>query len=113
QRHGQIRQDQVTADRVFELAYIAGPAKALEGFQKFSRNLIHLALVLIAILRNEMRSKHRNVFPPLTQWGHFQGNDVEPEIEILAKFPFCDSLVQPAIGQGENPGLNAYDPFSA
>ena len=59
-----------------------------------------------SIFFDEMIHQQGNVFLPLSQGGHANGNHVQAIIEIFAKSSFRYSLVQIAIGGGNHPHVN-------
>src|SRR5207245_1334508 len=48
----------------------------------------------------------QNVLTPLAQGGYAKHHDAEPIVEVFAKMPFFNSLLEVAVGGSDNPDIH-------
>src|SRR5205814_509649 len=67
------------------------------GFQRLRGNGCYPLLEALRVLINKIPHQRNNVLPPLSQRRNLDWEDVEPVIEIAAKFPLVNQLLQVAV----------------
>lgn len=63
------------------------------------------AVVRARVQLHEVPRQRRNVLAPLSQRGHFDGEDIQAAIEVLAEGPVLDHLRKVAIGRCDQPHI--------
>ena len=89
-------------DAVSELADVAGPVVACEGFADLGRDAGDLFLVACGELGDEVLGEERDVALALAERGHVDGDDVEAEEEVFAEAFFLDELLEVGVGGGQD-----------
>jgi hypothetical protein len=105
---GAFGEEHTAMDGVFELAHIAAPAM---GEQAAARGLGDWAVrdvVDLRVMAGKMLGKGNYVGGSVAQGGDGQADDVEAEIQILAKAAGVDLGLKIAIGSGEDADVDAY-----
>ena len=85
-----------------QLTHIALPAVLLERFDRFGVDLLWLGRGLRGVLREEVMDEQGNVIEPLAERGHFDRDDAEPVVKILAELAGLDLLVQRLVRRRED-----------
>src|SRR5690349_19499132 len=80
---------------------------------QFFRQALHITFVLRAVLFYKSLTKWSNVLWPFTQRRDLDGDDVEPEIQILPKYPRGNQVVKTFIGRSDQPCFGFERPGSA
>ena len=75
---------------VFELAHVSGPVIALQSLDEAAFHFKWSSTASSGRLSQQMARESRNVFQPISQRRHFDWNDGETKIEILAKTALGD-----------------------
>src|SRR5579875_1660605 len=113
ERLRKIGQDQESLYGIFELAHVTGPGIAQEGLLQLARKLLDAAVVLDAITLDEAPAQGKDILGPLAQRRHFDGDDVQAEIEVFAEGAGGHQLLETLVGGGEDPRLAAQGPGTA
>jgi len=58
------------------------------------------------MLQYQVDGERQNVVPPLTQWRHVHREDVDAEVQVLAKGLRLDHRSQIAVGRGDHAGVD-------
>src|ERR1041385_5980983 len=74
-----------TLDGVFQLADVARPAVADEQVIRRRRDRLHVFLIALVELRQEVVAEQRNVLAALAQRRHAQRDGVDAEVQVLAQ----------------------------
>src|SRR5581483_5427190 len=77
-------------DDILELTNISGPSIVLQKRRRRGSEAGEFLVQLSIEMLQQFEREGQNVFPALPQRGDVQGNDIEPVIEVLAKFCFGD-----------------------
>ena len=115
--HGLIGKNHGAEHGVLELADIAGPGIALEHGARVGVDAVDALALLGGEAGDEVADELRHVLKPLAQWGHPDGEHVQPVIEILAEAALIDEADQILSGRrdqaeidlGRVPGADRID----
>ena len=83
-KHSVLTEVYAVFDKIFEFPDIARPPVVLEPVQKFTGNMQNAPGIHRKLIEKISREK-THVTRPLAQGRHAQGENIEPEIKILAK----------------------------
>src|SRR5262249_11738223 len=89
-------------DRVFQLADVPRPAVALEDHQGVVVDVRDRLAGALHEQPQEVERQLGDVLPAVAEGGHGDGNDVEPEIQVLAEAALPDQLLQVLVGGGDD-----------
>ena len=78
-----------------------------------SRDAVDSDTVLAGQALHELIGQEGYVFFALSQRWHRDGNNIQPEIEILAEFFASNALLQIAVGCGNDPHIHSNQPIAA
>ena len=95
-------QNHCALNDVFELAYVAGPAVALEDVHHLRRNHVDALSQRVRQPFHEMPSQQRDVASAIAQRGQRDGKDIQPIVQIPAESAVADFVVQISIGRRNN-----------
>src|SRR6266849_4817809 len=104
--HAVPRKNNRTLHQVLQLANVARPRIPLEGSHGFRRNAVDLLPHAAAKHLHEMRDKSRNVFPALSERRQQDGEDVQTIIQVTAKLPASDHLLEIPIRCSYKPDIH-------
>src|SRR3984957_12444303 len=104
--HTVPRKDNRSFYQILQLADVARPGIRLEGRHGFRRNAVDLLPHAATKELHEMRDQSWNIFPALSERRQQDGEDVQPIIQVTAKLPASDHLLQIAIGRGYQPDIH-------
>ena len=99
-------QDHGPLDDILELADIARPIVGNQSCLTGSRNAIDPDTVLSGQTLHELLGQKRNIFAPLTQRWHRNGNHVQSEVEILPKLFPGNALLEITVGGGDHANIH-------
>ena len=101
--HVALHQDHGALDGVAELADVPGPGVALEHVhERGGRDALHVLAGLGVELLDEVVDEERHVLAALLERRQPDGEDVEPEVEVLAEPPAADLLLQVPVGGADD-----------
>src|SRR6266481_3642824 len=89
-------------DRVLQLANVARPVVAGQGFERSRFDAMNALSRSGRIFLQEVIRQERYILAALTQAGHANGNDVQAIVEVLAKRALGDLPVEIAVGGGDD-----------
>src|SRR4029453_16343098 len=98
---------------VLELADIAGPGVAAEHGDRVRIDAIDRLALLGGKPRDEMADELRQIFKPLAQRRHPDGEDVPPVIEVLAEAALIDEADQVLAGRRDQADVHVDPCFPA
>src|SRR5437899_10876939 len=97
----------------FSSSRIAGPVVTHQAGAGLGRNANHAPLNFLAVAGGEEVREQRNVFPPFAQGRHFEGDNIQTVIQVLAKCSGAGRLFQIAVGRGDQPDIESDGPRAA
>jgi len=93
-------------NRVLEFTHIAGPWMGHECCQTICRDGADVNAMFAGEALQKLLGEEWNVVATFTQWRNEDGDDVEPEEQVLAKFLFLDALFQVAVCGGNDANID-------
>ncbi|MNC67836.1 hypothetical protein D3C75_1183750 [compost metagenome] len=91
---------------VLQLADVARP-RILDQLCLGIRAQLHRPVTQpVAVAANEMPRQGQDVTRPITQRVQLQGHHVQPVIQVLAKMPGIDGLLQLHVGRRQHPHID-------
>src|SRR6266852_5952097 len=93
-------------NHVAQLAHVARPGVAHQGFNGVVGNIFGTAAVGGGNLAQKMPGQQGNVFLPLAQWRNVEGNDVQAVEKVFAKVATRDFFFQVLVGGGDHAGIH-------
>src|SRR5919201_775048 len=100
-------------DRVLELPHVAGPAVTNEQVVHRRRQRLHILLVPLPELVEEVVAQQRNVLGALAKRRYAQCDGVDPEVEILTQLSFTEGRIEIDVGRADQPEVDVHDPVAA
>src|SRR5262245_3029181 len=100
-------------DGVFELADIAGPAIADEKVIHRRGQRLHVLLIPLTKLLQEVIAQQGDVLRPLAERRHTQGDRIDAEIQVLPQAPFAQRHVEIDVRRADQPEVHVDDAIAA
>ena len=95
------RQNREPLDQVRELAYVAGPGVRREQLHRTGVEA-HRPPQAGGLADREVLHQRGDVVRPLSQWRNVQGQDVEPEQQVLAELPLLGRFGEVLVGRRDD-----------
>jgi hypothetical protein len=105
-QHLPLRKNDRTLDDILQLADIAGPVVLLQQRRLLPRQRQRPMAEVLAGLFEKMRCELNDIIASFAQRGHVKREDAEAVVKILTKAPVCNSLLQIAIGRGNDANID-------
>ena len=109
---GRGAEDRHPLDQVFQLPDVAGPIVLRHLGQRLGREVEVDPAVVQGRPLQEAAGQLGNVFLPLPQRRHPDGDDVQPVVEVLAELSLADPVEQVAVGRRHDAHVDL-DPLGA
>ncbi len=91
---------------VAKLAHVAGPVIALEDVHGRVRERRSRLAGLVGDLAREVAGQQKDVVPPLPERRQIQGDDVDPEVEVLAELPLLHEAEKVLVRGRDDPDIH-------
>src|ERR1051325_7274744 len=93
-------------DGILQLAHVARPIVGAENFHGLLGDLEILPGAAGHFVFQEVRDQQRDVVAAFGKARQFDGDDVEPVIQVLAELAVLDELFQVIVGRGDNADIH-------
>ena len=93
-------------DHVLQLPDVAGPAVIAQGLGGLRRDPFDALGEQVVVLLDEEVGQHGHVGLALAQGRYLQLDHVDPEVQVLAKFPIRHQPLQILVGGGDDPHVH-------
>src|SRR5262245_11742753 len=100
--------DRRALQHILQLAHVTGPRVALQTANGLRGQAARPQAVVAPDLVEDDPRQVGDILLPLAQRRHANGDDLEPEIEILAKTTVAYQLLQVGVGRGEHAHVHAH-----
>src|SRR5262249_25886773 len=107
-----IRENDQTANRIFQLPHVARPRIVLEPSDRLRLELL-LPTILPVELGQKPRRQRPHLLSPLSQWGHPDLYHVKPIVEVLPELAARHGLCQIAIRRGDHARVGGDQPMAS
>src|SRR5262249_23594123 len=105
---GTVSQNHRALDEIFQLTNIARPVPTRKLLQGHSGNRFDALLHASAVFLGEVPHQKRYVLWTLPQRGNPDRKHVQAVIQVAAKLPIYDHLLQVAVGGGDQPNVDGF-----
>ena len=95
---------------VLQLPHVAGPPVLREHIERFRTELDVRFPEALGRFTQEVRAQVRDFLPALAKRRHVDADDVQPVVEVFAKFSFGDALLEVRVGGCQHANIDALRP---